>query len=75
MRRAAPFLLAALVLALDASAANPFAGAASGSEVSAEGVVHNVSILSDGRVAFDVRGRRRLAAFPPPAENDIIQIW
>lgn len=56
MRRAAPSLLAALVLALDASAANPFAGAASGSEVSAEGVVHNVSILSDGRVAFDVHG-------------------
>ena len=56
MRRAVPSLLAALVLALDASAANPFAGAASGSEVSAEGVVHNVSILSDGRVAFDVHG-------------------
>ena len=56
MRRAAPSLLAALVLALAASAANPFAGAASGSEVSAEGVVHNVSILSDGRVAFDVHG-------------------
>ena len=56
MMRAAPSLLAALMLALDASAANPFAGAASGSEVSAEGVVHNVSILSDGRVAFDVHG-------------------
>lgn len=55
MRRAAPSLSAAM-LALAASAANPFAGAASGSEVSAEGVVHNVSILSDGRVAFDVHG-------------------
>ena len=55
MRAAAPFLSAAM-LALAASAANPFAGAASGSEVSAEGVVHNVSILSDGRVAFDVHG-------------------
>lgn len=56
MRRTAPFLAAALLLALSASGANPFAGAASGSEVTAEGVVHNVSILSDGRVAFDVRG-------------------
>ena len=66
MRSAAPFLLAALVLALDASAANPFAGAASGSEVSAEGVVHNVSILSDGRVAFDVRGEAASRRFPQP---------
>ena len=74
MRRAAPSLLAALVLALDASAANPFAGAASGSEVSAEGVVHNVSILSDGRVAFDVRGEAASRRFRP-AKNDIIRLW
>ena len=51
---------------LDASAANPFAGAASGSEVSAEGVVHNVSILSDGRVAFDVRGEAASRRFSQP---------
>ena len=42
------------------------AGAASGSEVSAEGVVHNVSILSDGRVAFDVRGEAASRRFPQP---------
>ena len=65
MRRAAPFLSVAM-LALAASAANPFAGAASGSEVSAEGVVHNVSILSDGRVAFDVRGEAASRRFPQP---------
>ena len=74
MRRAVPSLLAALVLALDASAAYPFAGAASGSEVSAEGVVHNVSILSDGRVAFDVHGDAPFTAVSP-AENDIIRLW
>ena len=58
--------LSAVMLALCASAANPFAGAASGSEVSAEGVVHNVSILSDGRVAFDVRGEAASRRFPQP---------
>ena len=57
MKKFSPCLPAVLmVLALDAPAANPFAGAKSGSEISAQGVVHNVSILSDGRVAFDVRG-------------------
>lgn len=61
MRGAAPLLSAAL-LALAASAADPFAGAAGGSEVAAEGVVHNVSILADGRVAFDVRGAAAFTA-------------
>ena len=74
MRRTAPFLAAALLLALSASAANPFAGAESGSEVSAEGVVHNVSILSDGRVAFDVHGDAPFTAVSP-AENDTIRLW
>ena len=61
MRGAAP-LLSASLLALAASAADPFAGAAGGSEVVAEGVVHNVSILADGRVAFDVRGAAAFTA-------------
>ena len=66
MRRTAPFLAAAFLLALSASAANPFSGAENGSEISAEGVVHNVSILSDGRVAFDVKGEVPfLAVFDP----------
>lgn len=62
MRRTAPFLAAALLPALSASAANPFAGAERGSDISAEGVVHSVSILSDGRVAFDMMGEAAFTA-------------
>ncbi len=52
----------ALTLELKASEESPFGGAAVGSEVAAEGVVHNVSILSDGRVAFDVAGETPFTA-------------
>lgn len=64
MKRATPAccVAVAIALTLPVFAASPFGGAKPGDEVVGEGVVHSVSILFDGRVAFDIVGEEPFSA-------------
>ncbi len=60
--RVASLVAALTARAFAACAAEPFADVTPGREETVTGVVHNVSILADGRVAFDMRGETAFTA-------------